>query len=260
MTVESIATHAADTLAGEWLGLHKGLPGIEIFHEVQAVSMFPTVKWGSAARIRLDPDIVESWLQSYCAKCAERSVDAGVWTTRASQPEFLPELLSRSGFHPDSESPIFHIAPIPSTSHANGCHFETDNIPWTEFYNGDLIHPLAGPLTTEAARFRLERTRNMVLRFKARQLLAFHGEKLAGSALVVPSGSCAGLFDVAVHHEFRGSGIGKSIVRRAFELARDVGCSSMVSLSTTMGQPLYRSVGMTQYQHATFWKKRLEPA
>lgn len=58
-----------------------------------------------------------------------------------------------------------------------------------------------------------------------------------------PSGKCAYLMNIYVREEYRGRGVGQSIVRWLVEKARQMGCDKIYLETTDCARPLYRSIG-----------------
>lgn len=58
-----------------------------------------------------------------------------------------------------------------------------------------------------------------------------------------PSGQCAYLMNIYVRKEYRGEGIGHSIVRWLVEKARQLGCDKIYLETTDEAKSLYKSIG-----------------
>ncbi len=64
-----------------------------------------------------------------------------------------------------------------------------------------------------------------------------------------PGGRCGYLMNIYTREEYRRRGVGKAVVRRLADLARERGASKIYLESTGLGRPLYESLGFRDMEN-----------
>lgn len=77
--------------------------------------------------------------------------------------------------------------------------------------------------------------------------------RAVASSLLYMGTECAGLHDLSVPRAYRGRGFAGAILRHTCREALARGAKSMVLISTSDGEPVYRRVGFEEVGRIGYW-------
>lgn len=84
---------------------------------------------------------------------------------------------------------------------------------------------------------------------------AMAGESISGVGAAIVFEGTAWLAHIIVHQEHRNRGIGRAIVDRLMEIAKEKGCKTVSLIATELGRPVYLKAGFVDQNDYVFFKR-----
>ena len=172
--------------------------------------------WVSAANVPFFARLDESLVPRHAGVLARHKL--------VRDPEPMPGMVLMPILHSPDPAPGIEVAPVDDDSYA------------------DFVQTLIDTgLPTEWA----ERTfaRHLLAAEHLRFFLARLDGRPVGTSLAMQTGVVGGIYSVGTVEDVRRRGVGTAVTWAAVDQIRDWGCTAAVLQSSTMGYPVYRSMG-----------------